>query len=607
MLELSVWVDDHLLMMIAGAFAFTAGALVILLRSIKGAGLLSFTSGEQSDDLWLYREGITQEEYRVSLVKAARRLRRRYKKTGKEEGIIQSLAEGALAEAEEGLIDPAPFLDRDRALADEIERWLAVSNLPAEESQTAIGSLKEGNPKPLAETLEKIIGGGDRELKQMAAYYRGQVAFACFNFGASYTWLNRAASFDLPNPAIESAAGKIAAAAGETGAAFGHLEKAAGLYSAAQTPLPEAVADCHEALSKLYLKSGEMENAKEEAQKAVTIYQESDGKNKKVGKAELLLASALTALGDYDGAKEAVDRAEALIAETCEDDHPLMAAFLHKKGDILRSQSRYEEARACYTRAITIQKKTLGKNHPATAQTHGDMGELLRYMGEYKEAERWYFKAISMDKRARHKKHPNVATRYNNLALSYMVRESYFSLFDTEPYLKKALAIDEDYYGPDHPKVARDLANIGDLFRTWGRYKEAEPYLLRAIAIDEKARGVDHPRVGLMINNLAAIYYSQKRYSEAEPLYERARAISIKTFGDDHPDIAASTHNLAELFRVQARFDEAKPLYEKALAIMEKVYGEAGHPNIKIMRRNYYALLRKEEEAKKGSGEGPAT
>ena len=50
-------------------------------------------------------------------------------------------------------------------------------------------------------------------------------------------------------------------------------------------------------------------------------------------------------------------------------------------------------------------------------------------------------------------------------------------------------------YGSDHPDVARDLNNLALLLQATNRSSEAEPLVRRALAIDEKSYGPDHPTV----------------------------------------------------------------------------------------------------------------
>ena len=78
-------------------------------------------------------------------------------------------------------------------------------------------------------------------------------------------------------------------------------------------------------------------------------------------------------------------------------------------------------------------------------------------------------------------------------------------LAEAEPLMRRALAIDEQSYGTDHPDVARDLNNLAQLLQDTNRLAEAEPLIRRALAIDEQSYGTDHPDVAIRLNNLAAV------------------------------------------------------------------------------------------------------
>ncbi len=79
--------------------------------------------------------------------------------------------------------------------------------------------------------------------------------------------------------------------------------------------------------------------------------------------------------------------------------------------------------------------------------------------------------------------------------------------------------------------MAASLNNLAVLYDNQGRYAEAEPLYERALAIQEEVLGAEHPDVAVSLNNLAALYYAQGRYAEAEPLYERALGVGEKVFG----------------------------------------------------------------------------
>ena len=69
--------------------------------------------------------------------------------------------------------------------------------------------------------------------------------------------------------------------------------------------------------------------------------------------------------------------------------------------------------------------------------------------------------------------------------------------------MRRALAIDENSYGPEHPEVATDLNNLATLLQATNRLEDAEPLMRRALAIDEQNYGPAHPEVATDLNNLA--------------------------------------------------------------------------------------------------------
>ncbi len=74
--------------------------------------------------------------------------------------------------------------------------------------------------------------------------------------------------------------------------------------------------------------------------------------------------------------------------------------------------------------------------------------------------------------------------------------------------MRRALAIDEQSYGPDHPSVARDLNNLAQLIKAIGRFSEAEPLMRRVVLIFiafEKSTGHQHQHVRFAIENYRSL------------------------------------------------------------------------------------------------------
>ena len=203
-------------------------------------------------------------------------------------------------------------------------------------------------------------------------------------------------------------------------------------------------------------------------------------------------------------------------------------------------------------------------------------------------AEPLYRRALAIDERSYGPDHPNVALVLNNLALLFRANNR---PSEAEPLYRRALAIDERNYGPDHPNVALKLNNLAELLKATNRLVEAEPLMRRALEIDERSYGPNHPNVARDLFNLAELLRITNRLAEAELLMRRTLAVWEKSLGPDHPDVASALSNLAQLLQDTNRLAEAEPLMRRALAINERSYG-TDHPYVATALNNLAQLLK---------------
>jgi tetratricopeptide (TPR) repeat protein len=182
----------------------------------------------------------------------------------------------------------------------------------------------------------------------------------------------------------------------------------------------------------------------------------------------------------------------------------------------------------------------------------------------------------------------NLSIALGHLGIFHKDRTEYHA---AELLLRRALAIDEAAFGPEDPKVSRDLEYLGSLLFVIGRLKEAESLQRRALAIAKASYGPEHPRVVLSLSNLAILLHATNRLEEAESLLRRALAIEEATFGSEHPRVAGVLHNLAHLLQETSCPEEAESLYRRALHIDETSYGPE-YPGV-ARDLNYLAWLLK--------------
>ncbi|HEY0553890.1 MAG TPA: tetratricopeptide repeat protein, partial [Thermoanaerobaculia bacterium] len=215
----------------------------------------------------------------------------------------------------------------------------------------------------------------------------------------------------------------------------------------------------------------------------------------------------------------------------------------------------------------------VGIAHP-TARQMAQLSSLLQAKGLYEEAEPWIRRALALNEASYGPEHSEVSACLNNLA---QLLQATNRLAEAEPLMRRALQIDEDSYGPLHPDVAIDLNNLARLLQATNRLAEAEPLMRRALQIFECSYGPLHPNVAVHLNNLAQLLQGTNRLAEAEPLTRRALQIDEDSLGPLHPNVARDLHNLSWLLRDTGRLSTAMPLIDRVVEIYERSFG-LDHP-----------------------------
>ena len=225
-------------------------------------------------------------------------------------------------------------------------------------------------------------------------------------------------------------------------------------------------------------------------------------------------------------------------------------------------------------------------NEPTTRLMNG-LGLYLKERIRFPEAENLYRRALKIDEDAFGPDHPNVARDLNNLA---QLLQATNRLDDAEPLMKRVIEIFENSFGKEHPNVATSLNNLAQLLQETNRLKDAEPLIRRTLEIDETSLGPNHPNVARDLNNLATLLKATNRLDNAESLMKRVVGIYKKSYGKEHPNVAIALNNLAQLLQDTNRPDEAESLMRRALEINENSFGP-DHPNVARDLNNLASLL----------------
>jgi len=291
--------------------------------------------------------------------------------------------------------------------------------------------------------------------------------------------------------------------------------------------------------------------------------------------------------------QEIAERHQELLAkwQTVQSGDPAVDALKANARQMIEL-GKYDKADLFLQDAIEIDRKAIQAQQEKLEKRKLSMARSLASRGDIAKTKLNYDKAIELYMQALDSVPPAQsairATYTNNLGFLYSTTAKYK---EAEPLLRRALTMDETSFGPDHPNVGRDLNNLAGLLLATNRLTEAEALYRRSLAISEASFGPNHPKVAIRLNNLAGLLMNTNRLTEAEPLYLQAIAINEALFGPDHPKVAAFLNNLAQLLQAENRLTEAEPLFRRALKIDQALFGP-NHPNVAIRLNNLASLLK---------------
>jgi tetratricopeptide (TPR) repeat protein len=150
---------------------------------------------------------------------------------------------------------------------------------------------------------------------------------------------------------------------------------------------------------------------------------------------------------------------------------------------------------------------------------------------------------------------------------------------------EQALNLLETLFGPEHPRVARSLNNLGLELRAQGRHEAALEAHRRALEIKRASLGEQHPGVVTTINHIGNVHFAMRELDEATADYERACELARAAWGTEHASRADCLSNLGAAAFLRGDLEEAAAHHEQALALRKRLLGP-DHPDVATALNN---------------------
>jgi len=184
---------------------------------------------------------------------------------------------------------------------------------------------------------------------------------------------------------------------------------------------------------------------------------------------------------------------------------------------------------------------------------------------------------------ARHgKDHPNVAANYGNIGNVYQAQGNYDEALVQH---QKSLEIKLHVLGCQHLQVASSYNNIGNVFLVHGDYENALLQHQKSLEIRIRALGCDSAEVARSHNNIGTVYEKQGDCENALLQHQKSLEIMLRVYGQKNPLVAGSYHNIGNVYQMQGKGQEALDQYTKSLEIKIQVYGQ-DHPRVANTKYN---------------------
>ena len=285
--------------------------------------------------------------------------------------------------------------------------------------------------------------------------------------------------------------------------------------------------------------------------------------------AHRLRARAMRELGHYEAAEGALVAALGEAAEGTE----LRLDLLIDTAELRRDRGKLRRARAAFEEVSA----TLERDSPAglaSARVLHGLGRTCFEAGDWAGAVRALERCLEIRRGELPPDHPTIARALADLAL---VHRRTGRLDAAEALYEEAHGALIRILGPTHPDVATSLDHLAGLAVERTNPVRARDLYRRAISLASRALGERHPDVGQAWNNLGCVDLDAGEVTRACESFRKAADVLSETLGKDHPDYADAIHNLAGARLRLGDVANAEEACERAFAIRMAKFG-LDHP-----------------------------
>ena len=265
-----------------------------------------------------------------------------------------------------------------------------------------------------------------------------------------------------------------------------------------------------------------------------------------------------------------------------EDAAQIRARTMGLIGEICRMLGDFVRAEVSLKEALRIVSTEFGEASELAVNARNNLAVLYKACGRFDEGLRLYQQALDSVVKLNGEGCLSSSVIYHNIGGILHAKGDFTA---AESPGRRAWEISRRLLGEDDPRTLFDAVAYAAILDGLQRYDEGEAIYRRALAIFEQSFGPEHYEVASNLHNLAAVLCARGDLDQAEKLYRRALAIKEKLLGEDSPDAALTLNNLGALLTRAGRPEEAAGLLQRAVTILQGRVAQ-DHPHLALARAN---------------------
>jgi len=241
----------------------------------------------------------------------------------------------------------------------------------------------------------------------------------------------------------------------------------------------------------------------------------------------------------------------------------------------LRTKGEFAAAKDAAMKERDYIARAFGADDPRTLFTIADLAIIVQAQGENATAVALQRDVLAKLVSQLGPEHPRVAAMLNNLGSSCLQAGEVDAAAD---YMHRCLDIYLKTHSVNTVSVARAWMNLGAVETARGQFDAAIVAIQRGREIAQKILGPEDLQVATMDLFLGAAKRKQGKHREAFESLNRALAINVKSLGPEHPDVAYAAEALGSVFQARGDLGNAFTFHRRALEIRRKVL-DKDHPS----------------------------